>query len=70
MPDEHEKADGEEFSETIYINPSEVTKSAIEATTEPSDTFSATESGVIPADAEESGSENEEITPNIGEFRI
>ena len=70
--DNSEKPTGGEpegFSETIYINPSEMTKSAIEATTQPS---AISTSGVVSdprvraADTEVPEAHGDVNTPNIG----
>mgnify|MGYP001793037149 CR=1 FL=1 len=70
--DNSEKLTGGEpdgFSETIYINPSEMTKSAIEATTQPS-TVSASglvsDPRVMAADTEVPEANGYANTPNIG----
>ena len=69
-----EKSDNSErptegFSETIYINPSEMTKSAIEATTQPSTVSTSgvvSDPRVMAADTEVPEANGDVNTPNIG----
>ena len=59
----------EGFSETIYINPSEMTKSAVEATTQPSTVSMSgvvSDPRVLPADTEVPEANGDVNTPNIG----